>query len=160
MLTALVAALALAQAPIVIAPGPARPVVVVLDGQAITLTTTPLAGPDPMPPTPPTPKPPEPPTPTPVTGVLWVSLIVQDSDPRQAALRTHADVRAVAKPGSVKLQTYTHDDPMLDVVKLTPYVTTNGLPLLVLQDAAGKVLSTTKPTDPASIANEVKRYKP
>ena len=159
MLTALILAIT-TQAPIVIAPGPARPVVVVLDGQAYQLTTTPFSGPMPPEPTPPSPKPPEPTPPSPVTGVLWVSLVVQDSDPKQAALRTHADVRGVAKPGEVQLRTYTHDDPALAAVKLTPYVAQHGTPLLVLQDAAGKVLSTIKPTDAASVVSEVKRYKP
>jgi hypothetical protein len=92
--------------------------------------------------------------------VLWVSLVVQDSDPRQAALRTHADVRGVSKAGEVNLRTYVHDDPALAGVKLTPYVASNGLPLLVLQDAAGKVLSTIRPTDAASVVSEVRRYKP
>ena len=160
MLTALLLALT-TQAPIVIAPGPARPVVVVLDGQAYQITTTPFSGPmPPDPPSPPPPKPPEPPVPLPVAGVLWVSLVVQDSDVAQAKLRTHADVRAVAKPGEVQLRTYTHDDPALAAVKLTPYVAQHGTPLLVVQDAAGKVLSTIKPTDAASVVAEVRRFKP
>ena len=160
MLTALLLALT-TQAPIVIAPGPARPVVVVLDGQAYQLTTTPLAGPvPPDPPVPPPPKPPEPPAPLPVSGVLWVSLVVQDSDVAQAKLRTHADVRSIAKPGEVQLRTYTHDDPALASVKLTPYVEKQGTPLLVVQDSAGKVLSTIKPTDAASVVAEVRRWKP
>ena len=144
-----------------IAPGPARPVVVVLDGQAYQLTTTPFNGPmPPDPPSPPPPKPPEPPVPLPVSGVLWVSLVVQDSDVAQATLRTHADVRGVAKAGAVNLRTYTHDDPALASVKLTPYVAQHGTPLLVIQDQGGKVLSTIKPTDAASVVNEVRRYKP
>ena len=148
-------------APIVIASGPARPVVVVLDGQAVTLLTTPLAGtwPVPDPPAPP-PKPPEPPVPTPITGVLWVSLVVQGGDVAQASLRTNADVRAISKANSINLRTYTHDDPALAAVLLTPYVAQQGTPLLVIQDQGGKVLNTIKPTDAASIVAEVRKYKP
>lgn len=141
----------------VLAAGDPRPVVVVLDGTAYTLVTTPLVGPGPAPPPP---KPPEPPTPTPVEGVLWVSVIVDSSDPKQAALRTHDAVRSLAKPGAVNLRTYSHEDPALVSVKLSPYVTQHGMPTLVIQDNNGKVLSSGKTADAAGIVSEVKKYKP
>jgi hypothetical protein len=154
MITALVLTLT-TQAPIVIAPGAARPVVVVLDGQAYSLVTTPLTSSNPEPPPP---KPPEPPTP--VEGVLWVSVIVDASDPKQAALRTHDAVRGLAKPGAINLRTYSHDDPALVSVKLAPYVTQHGMPTLIVQDNNGKVLSSGKAADAAGIVSEVKKYKP
>jgi hypothetical protein len=146
-------------APIVIASGPARPVVVVLDGQAVTLLTTPLAGLSPTPPTPPAPPAPDP-VPTPVQGKLWVSLIVQANDATQANLRTHDQVRGLAKPGEIELRTYTHDDPALLGVKLDPYISKYGLPLLIIQDQAGKVLEAGKVADVAAVTVAVRRYKP
>jgi len=145
------------QAPIVIAPGPARAAVVVLDGVAYSVQTTPLNGaaPEPVPPAPPVP-----PSPTPVEGVVWVSVIVDASDPKQAMLRTHDAVRGLAKAGAVNLRTYSHDDPALQAVKLSPYVAQHGMPTLVIQDQGGKVLSSGKATDAAGIVAEVKRWKP
>ena len=157
MITSLLLLLTL-QTPItVLAAGDPRPVVVVLDGTAYTLTTTPLVGPGPAPPAP---KPPEPPTPTPVEGILWASLIVDASDPKQAALRTNDSIRSLAKPGAVNLRTYSHDDPALASVKLAPYVTQHGMPTLVIQDQGGKVLSSGKAADAAGIVSEVRRWKP
>jgi hypothetical protein len=92
--------------------------------------------------------------------VLWVSVIVDASDPKQAALRTHDAVRSLAKPGAVNLRTYSHEDPALVNVKLSPYVTQHGMPTLVIQDNNGKVLSSGKAADAAGIVNEVKKYKP
>jgi hypothetical protein len=158
MITALILTLT-TQTPIVIIPGPARPAVVVIDGQAITVTTTPLAGPMPVPPAPPAPPAPDP-VPTPVTGKVWVSLIVQANDAAQANLRTADAVRGLAKPGEIELRTYTHDDPALMGIKLDPYVGKYGLPLLIIQDQGGKVLDAGKVADAAAVSAAVRRYKP
>ena len=156
MLTALVLTLT-TQAPIVIAPGPARPAVVVLDGVAITVTTTPLSGPAPVPPTPPAPPAPDP-VPTPVSGKVWVSLIVEANDPKQANLRTHEAVRSLAKPGEIELRTYTHDDPALLGVKLDQFVARFGTPTLIVQDTNGKVLESGKVADAAAVSAAAVSY--
>jgi len=142
----------------VLASGPARPVVVVIDGQGLTVQTVPLAGPLP-PPGPPSPAP-QPPTPTPVAGVIWVQLVADAKEPAQQALRTNADVRAIGKPGSVELRTYTSDDSQVKSLNLDPWITKTGLPLVLIHQADGKVLEAIKATDAASITAAVKRYKP
>lgn len=142
----------------VLASGPARPVVVIIDGQGITVQTVPLAGPMP-PPGPPSPAP-QPPAPTPITGVVWVQLVADAKEPAQQALRTHPDVRGIAKAGSVELRTYTSDDPQIKTLNLDPWISKTGLPLLLLHQADGKVLDSIKATDAASVTAAVRRYKP
>jgi hypothetical protein len=98
--------------------------------------------------------------PTPVNGKVWVSLIVQANDPTQANLRTHEQVRGLAKPGEIELRTYTHDDPALLGVKLDQYVAKYGTPVLVIQSEKGNVLDASKVADAAGVTAAVKRWKP
>jgi hypothetical protein len=87
-------------------------------------------------------------------------LVADAKDPAQQALRTHPDVRSIAKPGSVELRTYTSDDPQIKTLNLDPWIIKTGLPLVLIHQADGKVLEALKATDAASITAAVKRYKP
>jgi hypothetical protein len=87
-------------------------------------------------------------------------LVADAREPAQQALRTNADVRAIGKPGSVELRTYTSDDAQIKTLNLDPWIIKTGLPLVLIHQADGKVLESIKATDAASITAAVKRYKP
>jgi hypothetical protein len=110
----------------------------------------PAPGPAPIPgpPVPPDPTP----TPTPITGRIWLTLVVPDeSSPKVAALRTSPAIRQACNEHQVAFLSYLEREEDVDRQNLRPFVTSLGLPVMVAQNDAGRVLAKVRASDEASV---------
>lgn len=95
--------------------------------------------PTPVPP----PKPPDEVKPPVIKQAAWFSLIVDPSSPEQAAWRTDPVVRGLVTDAKAQFRSYASTERDIDTLNLRSEVEA-GLPVVVIQDKAGKVLQTKK----------------
>ncbi len=136
-----------------------------LDADASVLIVTVGSGPAPVPipPTPdPTPAPPAPPSPPIVVGTLHVS-VVTDLDmltPDMTPVRLGREIRVQQAPLDFVYRVYPSTSPVLDTLNLRFKYQAVGLPALIIQDAAGKVLDVMScPTEESAVLAKVRSYR-
>ena len=98
--------------------------------------------------TPPAPVPPPKPKPDDDTKPVikqaaWFSVIVDPSNPEQAAWRTDATIRSLVTNAKVEFRTYASTEKDIDTLNLRSELN-QGLPVVVIQDKDGKVIKTQK----------------
>jgi len=166
--------LALTGDPVVIDPTGNEPrvVIVVIDGKAYQVQTVPVVTPSPIPPGPtpnPTPEPPPGPPPAPdidptpiVVGTLHVS-VVTDLDtltPDMTPVRLGKEIRAQQGPLDFAYRVYPSTSPALDALNLRFKYQSIGLPALIIQDAAGKVLDVMAcPIEESAVLAKIRSYR-
>ena len=98
--------------------------------------------------TPPAPVPPPKPKPDDDTKPVikqaaWFSVIVDPSNPEQAAWRTDTTIRSLVTNAKVEFRTYASTEKDIDTLNLRSELN-QGLPVVVIQDKDGKVIKTQK----------------
>ena len=98
--------------------------------------------------TPPAPVPPPKPKPDDDTKPVikqaaWFSVIVDPSNPEQAAWRTDATIRSLVTNAKVEFRTYASTERDIDTLNLRSELN-QGLPVVVIQDKDGRVIKTQK----------------
>lgn len=98
--------------------------------------------------TPPAPVPPPKPKPDDDTKPVikqaaWFSVIVDPSNPEQAAWRTDATIRNLVTNAKVEFRTYASTERDIDTLNLRSELS-QGLPVVVIQDKDGRVIKTQK----------------
>lgn len=102
-------------------------------------TPTPDPEPAPSPPVPPDPGP------APVAGTLHASYVVApDASPADAAVRTHPNLRTALASLDATWRTYRSDEADVASLNFGPTISATGLPCLIVQDRAGKVVAAVK----------------
>lgn len=81
------------------------------------------------------------------SGVKWFVLIIDPSDPSQAAWRTDSGLRSALESKGIQYRSFVSTEEELDPLGYRSSVRANGVPCLILQDANGKMLKTVKPAD-------------
>lgn len=109
----------------------------------------------------PAPAPTPQPTPPPVVvnPVAWATLILPADalTPDMAALRTDADIRRCMNDSKVVYRSYIDTETDVDTLKFRQYLSPQlRLPVLVLQDKDGAVISAKTVTDKAGVLNAIK----
>lgn len=93
----------------------------------------------------PTPTPPPLPVPDVLTGVKWMSVIVDPSSPEQAAWRTDSALRSEVERKAINYRSYLSTESDVDTLCFRASLTTTGTPCVILQDASGKLVKTIRP---------------
>jgi hypothetical protein len=96
----------------------------------------------PIPTPPPKPKPDDETRPV-IKQAAWFSLIVDPTSPEQAAWRTDPVIRSLVTDAKVQFRTYASTERDIDTLNLRSEAEI-GLPVVVIQDKAGKVLQSKK----------------
>jgi hypothetical protein len=91
------------------------------------------------------PRPKPPPVPDQITGVKWFSVIVDPSNPEQAAWRTSTDLRKAVEAKGIEFRTYASIEQDIDTLGFRQMLTTSGTPCVILQDGGGKMLKVISP---------------
>jgi len=97
---------------------------------------------EPAPVPPPKPKPDDDTKPV-IRQAAWFSLIVDPSSPEQAAWRTDPAVRSLVTDAKAQFRSYASTERDIDTLNFRDEVEA-GLPVVVIQDKAGKVLQVKK----------------
>lgn len=98
----------------------------------------------------PTPPPPLP-VPDVLTGVKWMSVIVDPSSPEQAAWRTDSALRTEVERKAINYRSYLSTESDIDTLCFRSSLTTTGTPCVILQDANGKLVKVIRPANLADI---------
>lgn len=93
----------------------------------------------------PTPTPPPLPVPDVLSGVKWMSVIVDPSSPEQAAWRTDSALRTEVERKSINYRSYLSTESDIDTLCFRSSLTTTGTPCVIMQDAAGKLVKVIRP---------------
>jgi hypothetical protein len=136
------------------------PIMICLSGCTLTINCN--CQPTPQPPTPPAvvvdPVKPEPVKPEPVvetttkrpaivaSGVKWFVLIIDPSDPSQAAWRTDSGLRSILGSKGIQYRSFVSTEEDLNPLGYRSSVRATGVPCLILQDVNGKMIKTVKPS--------------
>ena len=94
----------------------------------------------------PTPTPPPLPVPDTLSGVKWMSVIVDPSNPEQAAWRTDSALRSEVERKAINYRSYLSTESDIDTLCFRSSLTTTGTPCVILQDANGKLVKVIRPT--------------
>ena len=86
------------------------------------------------------------PTPETLTGVKWMSVIVDPSSPDQAAWRTDSALRTEVERKSINYRSYLSTESDVDTLCFRSSLQATGTPCVILQDANGKMVKTIRPT--------------
>lgn len=98
-----------------------------------------------------TPIPPQPPPvpddsrPAPLANAKWFSVVVDLAKPEQQAWRTDPDLRKALEAKGVQYRSYLSEELDIDTLGFRTAVNQTGLPLVIVQDASGKVIRTISP---------------
>lgn len=90
------------------------------------------------------------PVPPPVPNVekaAWISLIVDPADSQAATYRTDPQARLAIGRAGIEFRTYVVTERDIDTLGFRSIVTEQGLPTVILQDKAGKVISSRRIKD-------------
>ena len=93
----------------------------------------------------PTPTPPPLPVPDVLSGVKWMSVIVDPSSPEQAAWRTDSALRSEVERKAINYRSYLSTESDIDTLCFRSSLTTTGTPCVILQDANGKLVKVIRP---------------
>lgn len=81
------------------------------------------------------------------SGVKWFVLIIDPSDPSQAAWRTDSGLRSALESKGIQYRSFVSTEEDLDPLGYRSSVRATGVPCLILQDANGKMIKTIKPAN-------------
>ena len=101
-------------------------------------------------PTPP-PRPIPIPIPDPITGVKWLSVIVDTDNPDQAAWRTDSALRTEVERKAINYRSYLATESDVDSLGFRASLQSTGTPCVILQDANGKLVKVIRPANLADI---------
>ena len=99
----------------------------------------------------PTPTPPPLPVPDSLTGVKWMSVIVDPSSPEQAAWRTDSALRSEVERKAINYRSYLSTESDVDTLCFRSSLAATGTPCVIMQDANGKMVKTIRPANLADI---------
>ncbi len=91
------------------------------------------------------------PIPDAITGVKWLSVIVDTDNPDQAAWRTDSALRTEVERKAINYRSYLSTEADIDTLGFRASLQSTGTPCLILQDAAGKLVKTIRPANLADI---------
>lgn len=101
------------------------------------------------------PRPKPPPLPDVVSGVKWFSVIVDETKPEQQAWRTNPALRKSLEDRGILFRSYVSEETDIDALGFRTLVGQTGLPTVILQDAAGKLIKVVSPRTMDDIAKIV-----
>ena len=83
--------------------------------------------------------------PQPVSGVKWFSVVVDESKPEQQAWRTDPEIRKSLESRGIQYRSYIAGETDIDRLGFQTTVGSTGLPTVILQDQAGKIVKSVSP---------------
>ena len=107
----------------------------------------------------PTPTPPPLPAPDTLSGVKWMSVIVDPSSPEQAAWRTDSALRSEVERKSINYRSYLSNESDIDSLGFRASLQATGTPCVILQDANGKMVKTIRPANLTDIMTLLEAIK-
>ena len=78
-----------------------------------------------------------------IKQAAWFTIVVDPSNPEQAAWRTDATIRSLVTNAKVEFRTYASTERDIDTLNLRSELN-QGLPVVVIQDKDGRVIKTQK----------------
>jgi hypothetical protein len=97
--------------------------------------------------------------PEPVSGIKWFSVVVDESKPEQQAWRTDPEIRKLLESRGIQYRSYIAGEVDIDRLGFQTTVGQIGLPTVILQDQAGKIVKSTSPQTKADIIKLVEVIK-
>lgn len=91
------------------------------------------------------------PTPDIITGVKWLSVIVDTDNPDQAAWRTDSALRSEVERKAINYRSYLATESDVDSLGFRASLQSTGTPCVILQDANGKLVKVIRPANLADI---------
>ncbi len=91
------------------------------------------------------------PIPDAITGVKWLSVIVDPDNPDQAAWRTDSALRSEVERKAINYRSYLSTESDVDSLGFRASLQSTGTPCVILQDAAGKLVKVIRPANLADI---------
>jgi hypothetical protein len=91
------------------------------------------------------------PIPDPITGVKWLSVIVDPDNPDQAAWRTDSALRTEVERKAINYRSYLATESDVDSLGFRASLQSTGTPCVILQDASGKLVKVIRPANLADI---------
>jgi hypothetical protein len=91
------------------------------------------------------------PTPDIITGVKWLSVIVDTDNPDQAAWRTDSALRSEVERKAINYRSYLSTEADIDSLGFRSSLQSTGTPCVILQDANGKLVKVIRPASLADI---------
>jgi len=91
------------------------------------------------------------PIPDAITGVKWLSVIVDTDNPDQAAWRTDSALRTEVERKAINYRSYLTSESDVDSLGFRALLQSTGTPCVILQDANGKLVKTIRPANLADI---------
>ncbi len=86
-----------------------------------------------------------------LTGVKWLSVIVDTDNPDQAAWRTDSALRSEVERKAINYRSYLTTEADIDSLGFRASLQATGTPCVILQDAAGKLVKVIRPANLADI---------
>ena len=97
--------------------------------------------------------------PQPVSGIKWLSVVVDESKPEQQAWRTDPEIRKLLESRGIQYRSYTAGEVDIDRLGFQQTVGQIGLPTVILQDQAGKIVKSVSPKTKADLIQLVEVIK-
>jgi hypothetical protein len=91
------------------------------------------------------------PIPDAITGVKWLSVIVDTDNPDQAAWRTDSALRTEVERKAINYRSYLSTESDVDSLGFRSSLQSTGTPCVILQDANGKLVKVIRPANLADI---------
>jgi hypothetical protein len=91
------------------------------------------------------------PIPDAITGVKWLSVIVDTDNPDQAAWRTDSALRTEVERKAINYRSYLSTESDIDTLGFRASLQSTGTPCVILQDANGKLVKVIRPANLADI---------
>jgi hypothetical protein len=91
------------------------------------------------------------PIPDAITGVKWLSVIVDTDNPDQAAWRTDSALRTEVERKAINYRSYLSTEADIDSLGFRASLQSTGTPCVILQDANGKLVKVIRPANLADI---------
>jgi hypothetical protein len=99
------------------------------------------------------------PIPDAITGVKWLSVIVDTDNPDQAAWRTDSALRTEVERKAINYRSYLSTEADIDSLGFRASLQSTGTPCVILQDANGKLVKVIRPANLADIMAIVEAIK-
>jgi hypothetical protein len=99
------------------------------------------------------------PIPDAITGVKWLSVIVDTDNPDQAAWRTDSTLRSEVERKAINYRSYLSTEADIDTLGFRASLQSTGTPCVILQDANGKLVKVIRPASLADIMTILEAIK-
>jgi hypothetical protein len=87
------------------------------------------------------------PIPDTLTGVKWLSVIVDPDNPDQAAWRTDSALRSEVERKAINYRSYLTTESDVDTLGFRASLQAAGTPCVIMQDANGKLIKVIRPAN-------------